>query len=128
LGTRPSAPAGGPHPYPPRTEPPPPPPPAPPGVSSDTAAAFILWPEAQDRTRIECRFLFHKDEMAREDFDPADAVDFWDLVNRQDWAVCERVQRGISARVHDHGWYLGIEDYSLDIRRYIAAKLGESGS
>lgn len=97
-------------------------------VSSDHAAAFILWPETEDRTRIECRFLFHKDEMAREDFDPADAVDFWDLVNRQDWAVCERVQRGISARVHEHGWYLGIEDYSLDIRRYIAAKLGESGS
>jgi Rieske 2Fe-2S family protein len=96
-------------------------------LSSDHAAAFILWPEAQDRTRIECRFLFHKDEMARDDFDPADAVDFWDLVNRQDWAVCERVQRGISARVHEHGWYLGIEDYSIDIRRYIAVKLGESG-
>lgn len=94
-------------------------------LSSDHAAAFLLWPSAPDRTLIECRFLFHKDEMARDDFDPADAVDFWDLVNRQDWAVCERVQRGISSRVHDHGWYLGIEDYSLDIRRYIAARLGQ---
>ncbi len=93
-------------------------------VSSDHAAAFLLWPLAVDRTRIECRFLFHKDEMARSDFDPADAVDFWELVNRQDWAVCERVQRGISSRIHEHGWYLGIEDYSLDIRRYIAARLG----
>ena len=96
-------------------------------VSSDHAAAFILWPMAADHTRMECRFLFHKDEMARANFDPADAVDFWDLVNRQDWAVCERVQRGISSRVHEHGWYLGIEDYSLDIRRYIAQRLGPQG-
>jgi Rieske 2Fe-2S family protein len=93
-------------------------------LSSDHAAAFLLWPLAVDRTRIECRFLFHKDEMAKADFDPADAVDFWDLVSRQDWAVCERVQRGIASRIHKHGWYLGIEDYSLDIRRYIAARIG----
>ena len=89
-------------------------------VSSDHAAAFILWPLAVDLTRVECRFLFHRDEMAKPGFDPADAVDFWDLVNRQDWAVCERVQRGIAARVHAHGYYSPLEDYSLDIRRYIA--------
>ncbi|MBB5686004.1 aromatic ring-hydroxylating oxygenase subunit alpha [Sphingobium boeckii] len=89
-------------------------------VSSDHAAAFLLWPEAVDRTRVECRFLFHKDEMAKPGFDHADAVDFWDLVNRQDWAVCERVQRGMAARVHDYGYYSPMEDYSLDIRRYVA--------
>lgn len=94
-------------------------------LSSDHAAAFLLWPTAPDATRIECRFLFHRDEMARPHFDPTDAVEFWDLVNRQDWAVCERVQRGISSRAHDHGWYLPIEDYSLDIRRYIAERMGE---
>lgn len=92
-------------------------------LSSDHAAAFLLWPVAPDHTRIECRFLFHKDEMARPGFDAADAVEFWDLVNRQDWAVCERVQRGISSRAHGHGWYLPIEDYSLDIRRYIAQRM-----
>ena len=31
-------------------------------------------------------------------FDPSDAADFWDLVNRQDWAICESVQRGMSSR------------------------------
>ncbi len=89
-------------------------------VSCDHAAAFVLWPVAADRTVIECRFLFHRDEMARADFDPSDAVDFWDLVNRQDWAVCERVQSGIAARVHTHGFYAPIEDLSLDIRRYVS--------
>ena len=31
-------------------------------------------------------------------FDPSDAAELWDLVNRQDWAICESVQRGMSSR------------------------------
>lgn len=96
-------------------------------VASDHAAAFLLWPEAVDRTRIECRFLSHKDEMAKPTFDPSDAVDFWDLVNRQDWAVCERVQRGMASRVHEHGYYSPMEDYSLDIRRYVTDRQARAG-
>ena len=29
--------------------------------------------------------------------DPAYAVEFWDITNRQDWAACESVQRGLSS-------------------------------
>ena len=32
-------------------------------------------------------------------FDPSYAVDFWDLTNRQDWAACESVQRGMHVPV-----------------------------
>ena len=39
-----------------------------------------------------------RDEAARDRFDPSDAGELWDLVNRQDWAVCESVQRGMSSR------------------------------
>ena len=35
--------------------------------------------------------------MRRAGFDPAYAADFWDLTNRQDWAACESVQRGLSS-------------------------------
>ena len=31
------------------------------------------------------------------DVDPAYAVEFWDLTNRQDWAACESVQRGLAS-------------------------------
>ena len=34
------------------------------------------------------------DTIAMDSFDPSDAVDFWDLTNRQDWHVCELQQRG----------------------------------
>jgi len=47
---------------------------------------------APDRTWIECAWYF-----ASPDINPAYAVDFWDLTNRQDWAACESVQRGLAS-------------------------------
>lgn len=93
-------------------------------LSADHAAAFTLLPKGPARTLVVVDFLFHPDEMARPGFDPSDAVDFWDLVNRQDWAVCESVQDGMTSRRFTFGWYAPMEDMSLDIRRYLADRLG----
>ena len=93
-------------------------------LACDHVAAFLLWPVAPDRTRVDCHFLFHPEEMAKAAFNPMDAVEFWDLVNRQDWAICERVQKGISSRVHKFGYYAPMEDPSLDIRNYVIERLG----
>lgn len=93
-------------------------------LACDHVAAFVLWPLAVDKTRIDCNFLFHPEEIDKPQFDPMDAVEFWDLVNRQDWAICERVQQGISSRVHRFGYYAPMEDPSLDIRDYVTARLG----
>jgi Rieske 2Fe-2S family protein len=57
----------------------------------DYVMTHLLTPLAVDRTRIECVWAFPS-EMAG---DPSYAVDFWDLTNRQDWAACESVQRGL---------------------------------
>jgi len=94
-------------------------------LSMDHVAAFYIWPLAPDHTRIQCDFLFHPQAMTEANFDPGDAVSFWDLVNRQDWAICESVQRGMQTRVFEHGYYAPMEDYSLDIRRYVRERLGE---
>jgi len=97
-------------------------------LSPDHVAAFLVWPQSAERTLVECRFLFYPDEIARADFDPADAVDFWDLINRQDWAICERVQAGLKTRVHKFGYYAPMEDDSADIRRYVAKHLGREAA
>jgi Rieske 2Fe-2S family protein len=55
-----------------------------------------LVPLAADRSWIECAWLFPAASVERDGFDPAYAVDFWDLTNRQDWAACESVQRGLT--------------------------------
>jgi glycine betaine catabolism A len=94
-------------------------------LSADHAAVFTLLPRAPDRTLVVVDFLFHPDEIAKPTFDPSDAVDFWDLVNRQDWAVCANVQDGMTSRRFAYGWYAPMEDLSLDIRRYLAGRLGE---
>jgi Rieske 2Fe-2S family protein len=85
---------------------------------------FILQAKGPGKTRIDCHFLFEPFEMVKEAFDPSDAVDFWHLVNRQDWAICERVQQGMAARVHERGVYAPMEDWNLDIRRYVHDRIG----
>src|SRR6201999_1541257 len=60
-------------------------------LACDHVAAFILEPKGPDRTDIVCHFLFEPYELAQPDFDARDTTEFWDLVNRQDWAICEAV-------------------------------------
>ncbi len=92
-------------------------------LARDHVAAFILRPCAPERTIVSCHFLFEPHEIARADFDPTDAVEFWDVTNRQDWSICESVQRGMRSRMHVHGYYAPMEDASLDIRRYVQERL-----
>lgn len=63
----------------------------------DYVMTHLMTPLAADRTHVECAWAFPKDVAAQPDFDPSYAVDFWDLTNRQDWAACESVQRGLSS-------------------------------
>ena len=61
----------------------------------DYVMTHVLTPLAPDTTRVRCSWAFPPQAVAREGFDPSYAVDFWDLTNRQDWAACESVQRGM---------------------------------
>ena len=63
----------------------------------DYVMTHMLTPLSPGQTYVQCSWLFPAAATSREDFDPAYAVDFWDLTNRQDWAACESVQRGVSA-------------------------------
>jgi glycine betaine catabolism A len=63
----------------------------------DYVMTHLLTPLAVDRTAVECAWAFPREVADRDGFDPSYAVDFWDLTNRQDWAACESVQRGLSS-------------------------------
>ena len=93
-------------------------------LSAEHVATFRLQPKSAERTVITFECLFHPNAMAAADFDPSDAVDLWDLVNAQDWRICEGVQRGMHARPFETGFYAPMESLSLDIRRYIRDRLG----
>jgi glycine betaine catabolism A len=71
----------------------------------DYVMVHQLWPMAPDRTRIICDWFFHPDAFGRADFNPQDAIEFWDATNRQDWHVCELSQQGIASRAYEPGPY-----------------------
>jgi len=75
----------------------------------DYVMTHTVWPLDHERTRVVCEWLFHPDAMSTDPFDPSDAIDFWDLVNRQDWEACRRVQRGIGSRGFRGGRFSDLE-------------------
>jgi Rieske 2Fe-2S family protein len=91
-------------------------------LSADHVAAFTLWPHDAGNTTVLCDFLFHPAEIARDDFDPSDAVEFWNLVNRQDWSICEQVQDGMGSRMFTAGYLAPMEQPSADVGRYVAGR------
>jgi len=62
----------------------------------DYVMAHRLVPLAPDRTWIECSWYLSAAADGTVP-DPAYAVEFWDLTNRQDWTACESVQRGLAS-------------------------------
>ncbi len=64
-----------------------------------------LWPQSPERTLIVCDWFFHPEAAERADFNPEDAIEFWDVTNKQDWHVCELSQQGIASRAYEPGPY-----------------------
>ena len=69
----------------------------------DHVVIHTLYPEGPTRTRVTCDWLFDPEVMARPDFDPMDAVEIFDIVNRQDWEVCELAQLGMTSKAYKSG-------------------------
>jgi Rieske 2Fe-2S family protein len=71
----------------------------------DYVMVHQLWPQSPERTLILCDWFFHPDAFDRSDFHPNDAIEFWDMTNKQDWHVCELSQQGIASRAYQPGPY-----------------------
>src|SRR5215831_1280621 len=69
----------------------------------DHVVVHTLQPEGSDRTRIICEWLFDAQTIAQPDFDPMDAVEIFDIVNRQDWEVCELTQLSMASKAFEYG-------------------------
>ena len=83
-----------------------------------------LWPQSPNQTRIVCEWLFDPYTMAQPGFDPADAVELWDLTNRQDWEICELTQQGVSSRAYTPGLYSSSESLLAAIDQEVLKALG----
>ena len=63
-------------------------------IHPDYLLVHWLTPGGVDKTTVRCEWLFEPSTIAAPSFDPTEAVEFWDMTNRQDWHVCELQQRG----------------------------------
>jgi Rieske 2Fe-2S family protein len=71
----------------------------------DYVMVHQLWPQSPERTLILCDWFFNPEAFDRADFHPNDAIEFWDMTNKQDWHVCELSQQGIASRAYRPGPY-----------------------
>ncbi len=85
-----------------------------------------LWPRSSGQTEVTCDWFFEPETMARGDFDPSDAVDFWDMVNRQDWYVCELTQKGVKTKGYTAGRYAADESDTHAFDTMVAGRYMEA--
>jgi glycine betaine catabolism A len=92
----------------------------------DYVMLHTLWPRSADRTEVICEWFFEPATIAAEGFDPNDAIDFWDQVNREDWHVCELTRLGVRNRGYVAGRYSAeeVDVHAFDVMvagRYLEA-------
>jgi len=71
----------------------------------DALMTYVLFPRGPSHTTVVSEFLFRPEAIAAPGFRPEPVVELWDLISRQDWAVCERAQIGVSSRSYRSGVY-----------------------
>jgi Rieske 2Fe-2S family protein len=89
----------------------------------DYMTTITIWPQAPDRTRLVSEWHFHPDEIERPGFVYEDAVEFWDVTNREDWAISERSQQGISSRGYTPGPYSNRERQLWEFDQFVLSRV-----
>jgi glycine betaine catabolism A len=84
----------------------------------DYVMTHRLVPQAPGRTWLECSWLVLPGDDGSVP-DAGAAVEFWDLTNRQDWAACESVQRGLQSPHFTPGPFAPNEDAVARLVRLI---------
>jgi glycine betaine catabolism A len=92
----------------------------------DYLMLHTLFPKAPDRTDVVCEFFFEPRAIEAPDFDPSDAIGFWDLTNRQDWGVCQLAQLGAGSRGYTAGRYSLEETDTHAFDRMVAERYMEA--
>ncbi len=77
-------------------------------------------PKGPDLTQLVFDLYVERNER-----DPAnDAMEFWDMTNRQDWHICELAHRGSKTLGYTQGRYSGEEEVVHLVDRYYLQRMG----
>ena len=75
----------------------------------DYVMVHIVWPEDVNKCRIDCSWFFSIKINQNNNYNPENAINFWDKTNQQDWDICEKSQLGIQSQKYEPGPYSGQE-------------------
>ena len=90
----------------------------------DAVMSYLVYPRGPDRTTVVSEFMFRPETIAAPSFRPEPVVELWDLISRQDWAVCERAQLGVSSRSYRSGVYPRKDRLLFDFNEHWRREMG----
>jgi Rieske 2Fe-2S family protein len=89
---------------------------------------YLLTPLDVGRTRVESEWLFHPQTLADPSANLRDAIEFWDVTNRQDWDIVAQSQIGIHSRRYQPGPYSARESIPAAWDREYLRQMGRRGT
>ena len=78
----------------------------------------MVWPNGVDKCTVTCTWLFPKDIEKSTRYNPKEAIDFWDMTNKQDWYISELSQLGIQSKKYTPAPYSGQESLLAAFDQY----------
>lgn len=90
--------------------------------SCDHGVSTLLLPAGAHKTLARVTWLVHEDAVEGRDYRLEALMPFWQLTSEQDWAICERQQRGVESSAYEPGPYSTFKEYNVDafVRWYVA--------
>ena len=92
----------------------------------DAGMSYIALPKGPAHTTVVSEYLFRPETIAAAGFAPDPVVELWDLISKQDWAVCERAQTGVSSRAYRSGVYPRKDRFLFDFNERYRREMGRA--
>ena len=89
--------------------------------SCDHGVSTLLLPAGPRKTLARVTWLVHENAVEGRDYRLDKLMPFWQLTSEQDWAICERQQKGVESSAYEPGPYSTYKEYNVDafVRWYI---------
>ncbi len=89
--------------------------------SCDHGVSTLLLPPGPRTTLARVTWLVHEDAVEGRDYQLERLMPFWQLTSEQDWAICERQQKGVDSSAYEPGPYSKYKEYNVDafVRWYV---------
>ena len=82
--------------------------------SCDHGVSTRLLPAGPRKTLARVTWLVHEDAVEGRDYELDKLMPFWQLTSEQDWAICERQQRGVDSTAYAPGPTRSYKEYNVD--------------